>query len=303
MDLKDLTLSIVTRNRPIPLCRMLTSLMSQGTGWKLDIIDSSEPSVKTERCVNDIRMVLERMGIESRVLEPPEHANTVALQYGAERAETKYVMRHEDDVVLEPNYLPRLLDVLARDWPGLNVLGVGATAPDASCHVQMVPLPDRFVNAVFKAHLDDVGDVLHPYDAQMQWYDCTGKEDRVYPVPHLHGQFMYKREAFLKAGGFNRECSRIGHREETFATLRAYFQGYDWLVVPAVKGWHTCWPSGGSRDGLNDAQRRAMQIGDERAFTKALSGWMVEHPDRFIHVGTPDTFPFEKTYLRVSDGA
>jgi len=296
MGLEEVTYNIITRNRPWPLSMAMTSLLSQPPDWSLLVYDSSDRPVDQDIHVKAVADALEAQGVFVRFEHGPKLGIPKSFQASAEMAETPYVIRQEDDQLVQPGYIEELYRVMSAH-KDTKVLGVGGAIcrPDPPRSTPMAA-PDYLVAGLLlrtpESALRDWnwktdGPFLEPYDQQQ--YNYVTNLDRLHKVPHLHGTFIYKREQFLANGGFWRDGPWIGHREETLATLRDYFAGWDWLVTLKAKSWHLEYPTGGSRD-MDMAERHRLQCAAELTFQEIVQRWIKEHPERPVHIGPPETY-------------
>ena len=284
--ISEVTYNIITLNRPEILAKALFKLCEQGGGWTCLIFDSAEYSSEGDERVASSLRALKAVGVRVQYIHEPGRVGIpMSYQRSAELADTRYVIRQEDDMLPEVGFIERLVKVMKR-FEGDRVLGVGFACP----HYNNVTPRDMSIympNAV-RPWTTDGKDVLEPYDGQQQWYRHPEIDRIIFSVPHVHAGFLYNRKQFLDLGGFWTECNCVGHREETYITMKHYFNGWSWLFCPAAVSVHYEFPSGGSRDDL--PSRRQMQIENEERFQTDLRKWMADHPERPIHVGGSNTY-------------
>jgi hypothetical protein len=166
--------------------------------------------------------------------------------------ETDYVWRSDDDNIPEPDCLEKLLEAMG----GNNVGAVGGLVLDPN-HVGPKP---SFVSG-------KIEDIYCPMN--LQWFDWSGA---AMEVDHLYSTFLYRVEAGKKAGGYSKELSVIGHREETMFTHSIKRAGYRLLVTPKAVTWHLREETGGIRSYKDPSFWER----DEVVFLKKLAEWGVK---------------------------
>lgn len=132
----------------------------------------------------------------------------------------------DDDHIPEPDCLENLLTEM-KD-------GVGAVAGLVHHPVGVIPLPAHVTGGV-----EDIA-----RGTNVQWFQWNGGPRE---VEHLYSTFLYRVEAARKAGGYPAELSVVGHREESWFTVRMRQAGYKLIVTPAAKTYHLQEPTGGIR--------------------------------------------------------
>lgn len=141
-----------------------------------------------------------------------------------------YLFRMDDDNILEPN----VLEVLASHMTDK----VGAAAPlvlHPNQHIHN--LPSHFSHNKIEFCED-------PSQLNIQWF--THPDGKVKSVDHLYSVFMYRSDVAKQVGGYCKELSPKGHREESIFSYSIKRAGYDLLVVPSARVYHFRY-SGGIR--------------------------------------------------------
>ena len=174
-------------------------------------------------------------------------------QLALDRADTDFIWRLDDDNVPEPTCLEHLLGVM-RDQPTCGAVGGLVIDPSS-----VGPRPSFLTSKI--------EDILCPFN--LQWYDWRGAPEI---VDHLYSTFLYRVEAGRKAGGYCRELSPVGHREETMFSHAIQRAGYKLVVEPQARTWHMREGSGGIRS-YNDG---SLWAHDEAVFLRKLGEWGVK---------------------------
>jgi len=209
-------------------------------------------------------------GIDVEVLSTPREGQVKNHQHCLDVATTTMIWGVDDDEVPEPSCLEQLLAEM-KD-------GVGAVAGLVHHPANVSPLPPT-VNGT----LNDLSIGLN-----MQWFEFNG---HVRDAGHLYSTFLYSVEAGRAAGGYPRDLSPVGHREETIFTHSIKRAGYALKVTPYAKTAHLREPTGGIRS-YSDT---SMWAHDEQVFQEYLRVWGVDIADRKLAVldyGLGDTLCF-----------
>lgn len=166
-------------------------------------------------------------------------------------AETPFVWRLDDDNVPEPDCLEKLLKVM--EDPSIGAAGGLVMDPKS-----VGPRPG-FVTG-------KIEDIYNPFN--LAWYKWDGPPEE---VDHLYSTFLYRVDAGRKAGGYCKELSPVGHREETMFSHQIKRAGYRLLVTPQAVTWHFRESTGGIRSYTDGS----LWDRDEKVFRAKLAGWGV----------------------------
>ena len=264
--MQRVSVTLPTRNRPGYVFQCLSSLLSQTfTDWDLVIVDDSDPRLTEYVEFKFLCQLMEHYGHAVSLFLGEGLGITQSWQRGLEHSESALGQRLEDDVWLEPTYLERLYQVITRDENIAAVAGSNPNPFQQPTRIEVDPFPNCMI---------EQKDSLIPIDGQATLLQT----DKTYSVCHLHGLFMYRKEAVQRVGGFATHTSRFGHRDETDLSLRLYFAGYEILVYPRARLWHSEAPHGGSREDRDVGER----LRDETMFQERLAGWVNENPEKLV---------------------
>lgn len=159
-------------------------------------------------------------------------------------AKTDWVFRFDDDLVLEPDVLKRLVYHVREDVGAV----AGLVLPPAP-----LPLPPDATNLI--------SDLNRP---NIQWFT---QPPRVVEVDHLYSSFLYRRGIV----DYELSLSPAAHREETLLTYGLKRKGYKILVDTSAITWHFRSPTGGIRSHHDPS----FWIQDEQIFQSKLLEWGV----------------------------
>lgn len=173
-------------------------------------------------------------------------------QTALDRADTEHVWRVDDDEVPEPGCLKRLLEAMQDPSVG----AAGGLVMDPKC-------PSRRPAFVRNA-IEDIYDGMN-----CQW--GVWEKDLPEDVDHLYSTFLYRAEAGRKAGGYPKDLSPVGHREETIFSHSIKRAGYRLVVTPRAVTWHLREATGGIRS----FKDRTLWEKDEEVFAGRLRDWGV----------------------------
>jgi len=148
-----------------------------------------------------------------------------------------YTFRCDDDVILEPDYIERLLNVIAKGGYDL-----------ASGVVPLLAQPVikrklEFIKPIINEHkLDDTGALVMNKD------DCgfCYLEEVVIPTHQFRTNCLYKSEINKKVR-YPDILTTVAFREEGFFSFKAIIEGYKIGVDTGAVAWHLQTPSGGNR--------------------------------------------------------
>ena len=149
-------------------------------------------------------------------------------QIAIDMVKTDWIWRLDDDNIVEPDALQKLLEA-AGDTNG----GVGAVG-GCIFHGQRSEPPKlamtKIENTFFNA-------------GNIQWYYGTKRME----LDTLYSTFIYSVEAAKQIGGYCMELSPVGHREETIFTYELKRHGWKLIFEPKAVTWHLRENTGGIR--------------------------------------------------------
>lgn len=270
---------IVTRDRHPYLAALLVSLLGQSfKEWDviIQIDDADESVLKNHQVTN----MLARCGHEGHGWnmirshrQGPHIAHDRTLQMVCDHPSYKHklICRVDDDIILRPDYLENIFKLYLED----EKCEIGAISG-------VYPFPDRdqksqTAPADFGTSIEYAGKLDH----NVPWpYICfypAGTKPR--SVEHLYSSFMYRREVAHAVGGYCRQFSQIGHREESDFTARFFYGGYKLLIQPESVGFHFSAPSGGIRSESIGPNKQQLSACDDKIYRRRLDKWKKRHAE------------------------
>jgi len=197
-------------------------------------------------------------GIEWSLQSTPRSGQVTNHQHCLDTATTDFIWRVDDDEIPEPNCLEVLLNTIRDYGRGDQIEKIGAVGGLVHHPASVSPLPPQ-VNG-------SLGDIS--LGLNLQWFQWNGS---VKSVDHLYSTFLYSVKAAREAGGYPKDLSPVGHREETIFSHQLTRAGYKVLVTPYTKTYHLRENSGGIRSFHDDT----LWQHDEQIFQSYLKAWDV----------------------------
>lgn len=149
----------------------------------------------------------------------------------------EYYLRVDDDVVLEQDYIERLLKVIDLGYD----LASGVTVPMASPTIKRDP---KFLNGIInRVILDNDGNyILNSDDCGIEYTKSV-----ILPAHHFRSCALYKSKIHDKVN-YDNTLSWHGFREEQFFSYKLLLNGYKIGVDTRAINYHQMTPSGGERN-------------------------------------------------------
>lgn len=233
------TIHIATKDRFSELGILLQSLRSQ-TYQDFDIViyDTSFPSPVISshfiNCLfNRLRLEGHSIKLETGMSQGVCQSRNKCIEM--DDYENEFVMRCDDDVLLEPDYMEKLLKGIKEGYDMMT--GV----------VPLVAMPEwiretKQIGKIMNEHkLDSEGNLILNKDECGYCYD----EEKIIPTHHIRTMALYRANKELK---YPTNLSPVGFREEGFFTIKAIIDfNYKIAVNTAARCYHLQTPSGGCR--------------------------------------------------------
>jgi SAM-dependent methyltransferase len=229
---------------------------------KLKIYDDGEQKDLREMSpFNGLLALASDNKIDWEIVHTPRKGQVTNHQHCLDQATTDFIWRVDDDEIPEPNCLQVLLDTVRDSGPhaGDWMENVGAVGGLVHHPASVSPLPAIGVDG-------SLNDVLRGLN--LQWFQWNGS---VRETQHLYSTFLYSVAAAKDAGGYPRDLSTVGHREETIFSHQLARAGYKVLVTPYTKTYHLREATGGIRS-FSDTQ---LWEQDEQIFQAYLRAWNI----------------------------
>ena len=148
----------------------------------------------------------------------------------------KLVARIDDDVILEPDYIHRLIEVIRKGYDIAS--GVTPLIGDPDCIRE-----NRFIEPKINKSRVRYGKLVEYND------DCgyAYEDEGIYPANEFRSCALFKAKVLRKVR-YQRNLSSVGFREEAFLSYKAQKAGFKIGVDVQAKAYHLQCISGGVRD-------------------------------------------------------
>ena len=244
-----IAITICTKDRPMELGLLLQSLRTQDF-QDFDVFILDDMGGTNLMSYHFLSSLITRMKQEHNVFIYKSE-----YHYGVSKARQEildkafdnfkyydYFLRVDDDVILEPDYISRLLKVIDEGYD----IASGVTPPFAP----LIKRNPDFVDIANKVILQDGKFIFDGDDCGMQY-----TESKIVPAHHFRSSALIKREVHEKVKYYPTKLTKHGFREETIFSFKAQLEGFKIGVDLGAVAWHLNTPSGGER--FPDAQNLA----------------------------------------------
>jgi GT2 family glycosyltransferase len=230
--------TIATKNRPAYLAMLLATLAQQTyRRWILVVNDQSDEPVAEHAAVKDVLTLIETQGRPVTVIRTTNPTDRYQRVLDAVPPDVEFVHRIDDDVVVSPDYLEKLVRPFAF-FPDRPVAAVGGCLP--APNMQPMGLSDALRQPGWFPRVD-----RPTWRLQGHFY----REREVLEMESLWGCAMcYRRTAVEDVGGWVVEGqSQQIFREDSDMSARLVVAGYELMMTTEALGWHLVAPTGGAR--------------------------------------------------------
>lgn len=147
----------------------------------------------------------------------------------------EYICRVDDDVILEKDFLERLIKVINEGYD----LASGVTPPMVAPTFKREVIPE----IINYTELDDNGNITYSGDScGMLYFD-----DGIRLAPHFRSSALYKKEIHEKVNYTPTRLTKHGFREENIFSWKFIISGFKIGVDVQAIAWHQMTMSGGER--------------------------------------------------------
>jgi len=284
---RPIAVLICLKDRPTECALLLQSIRTQ-TIKNLDIFILDDCSGTPLTNYHFFNCVITRMKLEDHKLflkrtEFPHgvsRARQAIVDYANSKGDYDYFVRLDDDVILESDYIERLLKVIESGYDiasGVTIPMIGPVFKRDPKHLKGI------VNRVI---LDEKGNYI------MNGDDCgwAYTDSVILPAHHFRSCAMIKKEVHEKVKYYPTRLSKHGFREEQIFSYNALMNGFKIGVDTGAVNRHQCTPSGGER------------FPDQRELTlfnqKILVEFTKKHKDKLNKIFTHENMPSELELLK-----
>jgi len=176
--------------------------------------------------------------------------------------ENTFVLRCDDDVILESDYLERLMKVIEKGYDMASGIVPVVGSPE-------LERESKFLGPMINEHqLDEEGNLIGNKDECGYSYLQTG----IHPTHQFRTNCLYKQEVQEKVK-YPKHLTTVGFREEGFFSFSAIIEGFTIGVDTGAKAYHLITPSGGVR---REDYNQCVQLDDE-SFKKWIKEKFKDH--------------------------
>lgn len=238
---KKIAVLINVRDRPTELAMLLQSLYTQ-TYDLFDVYVLDDFSGTPLNVYHFLNCIITRLQLSGHKV----HIKRTDFPHGVSKARQNIVnwaleskpillLRIDDDVILESDFIERLVKVIDKGYD----LASGVTPPMIQPILKREKIPEIGNRVV----LDNEGNyILNNDDFGMLYYD-----DAIINVHHFRSSALYKSEIHEKVNYTPTKLTKHGFREEQIFSFRCLMEGYKIGVDTHAIAYHMMTPSGGER--------------------------------------------------------
>ncbi len=240
--MKETAILINVRDRPTELALLLQSLRTHSyKDYDIYILDDcSGTPLNNYHFFNCLitRLQLENHKVFIKRTEFPHgvsRARQNIVDWAMER-DYKYFIRLDDDVLVEPDYIERLMK-LTKDYDICS----GVTVP---MQVPVFKREPKYLKGVINRIIlaDDGSYIFNGDDCGMEY-----TESIILPAHHFRSCALIKRKVHELVKYYPTKLSKHGFREEQIFSYNAQMQGFKIGVDTGAITWHQMTPTGGER--------------------------------------------------------
>src|SRR3990167_3847715 len=279
---------ICTRDRPSELTFLLLSLRNQ-TYKNFRILISDDASGTPINAYHFLVCVMNRLNDDGNHVYYSRNDFGLGVSKNRQKLVdqsmkdniAEYILRVDDDVILEPDYIEKLLKVINSGYD----LASGVTPFIGQAQFKR---ESKFLEPVAnKVILDEEGNFIwNGDDCGLLYYD-----ERILPLHHFRSCALYKREIHNKVD-YNSRLSKHGFREEQILSFKMIKEGFKLGMHTQAIAWHLLTPSGGERfadsnelvklneEVMRDFTKKLRKEGDFIGKYNDLLGIKVDMPDK-----------------------
>lgn len=262
-----------TKGRYEFLALLVNSITNQTyQNWELIIFDDNEQPVNVTQLpfIAPFLAYMSHTGHNWSVIFGPKKGPHAVHRQATLQARTPLLLRVDDDLVLDREYLERLVDTISVDEK-IGAVGGIILNPNIPLKDQkMKPMEEK--DMTFGDKVNYSGKILESngmpaHSPYLQW--MTHLDDKVKDVEHLHCSYLYRRSAALVSNAWDEEAYNFltpkGHNEETMGSYGMFKAGFKIQINPKAFAWHLYSPIGGIRHDQK-ADQVAMKKHDDSIF-------------------------------------
>jgi len=255
---EKISIHIATKDRATEVGLLLQSLRTQ-TYQNFNIIildDASKVPLFNFYFINYLVNRLKLEGhkvtlLRNNVSAGVSGARQQLVEYNMKESKETLFARIDDDVILEQDFLERMIKVLEKGYDLASGVTTPFNSPDFERETRFI---EPIVNECF---LDETGKLKLNMDDCGCCYLNVSKE-QIYPAHHFRSCAVYKRSIHEAGIDYKSRLSKHGFREEQIFSFKILAQGFKIGVDLQANARHLMTPSGGERSTTNLSQFNQM---------------------------------------------
>jgi len=265
----EVSVLLTTRDRyltTLPLC--LLSIVNQTYKPKRIVLvdDNNKKELYDYEIFKNILTIMKFNNIEFEYLYGESKGCTYALQLGLDTIEEGWILKIDDDNVLEPNVIELFVENISDN---IGVMG-GLILDEKSF--------DRYQESEEEIY-NKIGEIYSKINIQM----VANQDDKIKKVHHIYSNYFFKKDKDIN---FDLRLAPNSLREETVFTYEYFRKGYDLIVIPTSRTYHL----NHDRTKGNSRHSKDSFLKNELVFLDKLKEWEIipnefdikEEEDRFI---------------------
>lgn len=248
---KKIVIHIASKDRATEVALLLQSLRTQ-TFQDFNILILEDGNNVSLTNFYFIQYLMQRLKIEGHNVKLIKNeisagvsgARQQLVDYSMKYGDEELICRLDDDVILEPDYLEKLLEVIDKGYD----IASGVTTPFVG---PIIKRETKFVEPIIGyCELNDKGELI--YNGDDCGYEYT--EDKILLSPHFRSSALYKKKIHSLGVDYKSRLSKHGFREEQIFSFKAIINGFKIGVRTGANALHLMTPSGGERSTTNMTQ-------------------------------------------------
>ena len=247
----DVTILIATCDRyntTLPLCLM--SLINQTHKPKRIVLvdDNKEKKFYEYEILRNILTLCEYKNIKFDYYHGPSKGGTIALDLGLSKIEEGWVLKVDDDNVLNPDVIEIYVKHISDN---IGAMGGLILAKES---FKLIHENDEIFNRM--------SEIFTKWNIQM----IANQTPEIKKVEHLYSNYFFKKQDDIK---HDIRLAPSSHREETLFTYEYYRKGFDLIVIPQSVTYHLNYDT---TTGNNRHPRKSF-LNNEIIFLEKLKEW------------------------------
>ncbi|MCK5624955.1 glycosyltransferase family 2 protein [Candidatus Pacearchaeota archaeon] len=248
---KKIIIHICSKDRATEIGLLLQSLRTQ-TFKDFNILILDDGSNVPLMNFYFIQYLIQRMKIEghnikiirNNISSGVSGARQQLVDYSMEHGKEELICRLDDDVIIEPEYLEKLIEVIDKGYDIASGITTPFVGPD-------IKRDTKFVDPIIGyCELNDKGELT--FNGDDCGYGYT--EDKILLSPHFRSSALYKKKIHIAGVDYKSRLSKHGFREEQIFSFKAILKGFKIGVRTGANALHLMTPSGGERSTTNMTQ-------------------------------------------------